>query len=83
MKALSSKPALWSLFLFNALVALVLGLVLDGTEIAGFVLEHNQRIGASVGMGVVALGAGLGLVRAYRKPAVGRHTRADEKVLAR
>jgi hypothetical protein len=45
------RPVLWFLFLFNLLVALVAGLTLDG----------SQGIATSVGMGVVALGAGAGL----------------------
>ena len=49
---LSSRPVLWFLFSFNLLVALVAGLVLDGA----------QGIATSVGMGVVALGAGAALL---------------------
>ena len=50
---LSSRPALWFLFLFNLLVALVAGLGFHG----------SQAIATSVGMGVVSLGAGAGLYR--------------------
>ncbi|MDL5204496.1 hypothetical protein [Streptomyces sp. ALI-76-A] len=48
---LASKPALWFLCLFNLVVALA----------APFVVDGAQGIATSVGMGVVALGAGLGL----------------------
>jgi hypothetical protein len=49
---LSSTPVLWFLFLFNLVVAVAAGFGLDGT----------QQILTSAGMGVVALGAGAGLV---------------------
>jgi len=49
---LSSRPALWFLFPFNLVVAVAAGFGLDGT----------QQIMTSAGMGVVALGAGAGLV---------------------
>ena len=49
---LSSRPVLWFLFLFNLVVAVSAGFGLDGT----------QQIMTSAGMGVVALGAGAGLV---------------------
>ncbi|MFD5631881.1 MULTISPECIES: hypothetical protein [unclassified Streptomyces] len=48
---LSSRPVLWFLFLFNLVVA----------SAAPFVLDGAQGIATSIGMGVVALGAGLGL----------------------
>ncbi len=50
---LSSRPVLWSLFLFNLLVALVTGLAMDSAQ---------GRV-TSVSMGLVALGAGAGLYR--------------------
>jgi hypothetical protein len=50
---LSSKPALWFLFLFNLAVAAVAPLVIDGT----------QGVMTAVGMGVVSLGAGVSLLR--------------------
>jgi hypothetical protein len=50
---LSSKPTLWFLFLFNAAVAVV----------APFVVDGKQGVMTAVGMGVVALGAGVSLVR--------------------
>jgi hypothetical protein len=56
---LSSRPVLWFLFLFNLVVALAAPFVVDGT----------QGIATSVGMGVVALGAGLGLRKGSGQPA--------------
>ncbi|MET7650520.1 MULTISPECIES: hypothetical protein [unclassified Streptomyces] len=54
MKALlSSRPVLWFLFLFNLAVAAV----------APFVVDGSQGVMTAVGMGVVSLGAGVGLVR--------------------
>jgi hypothetical protein len=54
MKALlSSRPALWFLFLFNLSVAAVAPFAVDGT----------QGLLTSAGMGVVSLGAGVGLLR--------------------
>jgi hypothetical protein len=53
-KFLSSKPVLWFLFLFNAGVAAV----------APFAVDGAQGIATAVGMGVVALGAGSGLLKA-------------------
>ncbi|MEV7887927.1 hypothetical protein ACWD3I_08810 [Streptomyces sp. NPDC002817] len=50
---LSSKPVLWFLFLFNAAVAVV----------APFVVDGSQGVMTAVGMGVVAAGAGVSLVR--------------------
>ncbi|MFF1300111.1 MULTISPECIES: hypothetical protein [unclassified Streptomyces] len=50
---LSSKPVLWFLFLFNAAVAAV----------APFVVDGGQGVMTAVGMGVVAAGAGVSLVR--------------------
>ncbi|WP_405908277.1 MULTISPECIES: hypothetical protein [unclassified Streptomyces] len=50
---LSSKPVLWFLFLFNLAVAAV----------APFAVDGSQGIMTAVGMGVVSLGAGVGLVR--------------------
>ena len=54
MKALlSSRPVLWFLFLFNAVVAAA----------APFVVDGAQGVATSVGMGVVSLGAGSALMR--------------------
>jgi hypothetical protein len=50
---LSSKPALWFLFLFNLAVAAV----------APFVIDGSQGVMTAVGMGVVSLGAGVSLLR--------------------
>jgi hypothetical protein len=49
---LASGRVLWFLFLFNLVVAVA----------AGFGLHGAQQITTSVGMGVVALGAGASLV---------------------
>jgi hypothetical protein len=51
-KLLSSRPALWFLFLFNLVVAA-----------APFVVDGSQGVLTSVGMGVVSLGAGTALLR--------------------
>ena len=64
---LSSKPVLWFLFLFNALVAVAAGAAGHHIHIHGHALAGGQQIMTTVGMGVVALGAGLALAR--RKPA--------------
>jgi hypothetical protein len=48
---LSSRQVLWFLFLFNLVVALA----------APFVVDGAQGIATAIGMGVVGLGAGLGL----------------------
>ncbi|MFE5893287.1 hypothetical protein ACFQ6E_30700 [Streptomyces sp. NPDC056462] len=54
MKALlSSRPVLWFLFLFNAVVAAAAPFAVDGT----------QGVMTAVGMGVVSLGAGAELAR--------------------
>ncbi|NNN36965.1 hypothetical protein HLK59_42795 [Streptomyces sp. S3(2020)] len=50
---LSSRPVLWFLFVFNAVVAAV----------APFVVDGRQGVMTAVGMGVVAAGAGVSLVR--------------------
>jgi hypothetical protein len=50
---LASKPVLWFLFLFNAVVAAVAPFVVDGT----------QGVMTAVGMGVVSAGAGVSLLR--------------------
>jgi hypothetical protein len=50
---LSSRPALWFLFLFNLSVA----------AIAPFTVEGAQGVATGVGMGVVSLGAGVALLR--------------------
>lgn len=55
---LSSRPVLWFLFLFNLVVAVA----------APFVVDGAQGIATSVGMGVVALGAAVGLGRKGGQP---------------
>ncbi|WP_371670181.1 hypothetical protein OG985_22645 [Streptomyces sp. NBC_00289] len=50
---LSSKPVLWFLFLFNLAVAAV----------APFAVDGAQGLVTSAGMGVVAVGAGVGLLQ--------------------
>jgi hypothetical protein len=50
---LSSRPVLWFLFLFNLTVAAVAPFAIDGT----------QGLITSAAMGVIALGAGSGLLR--------------------
>jgi hypothetical protein len=54
MKALlSRRPVLWFLFLFNAVVAVL----------AGATMHNAQGVTTAIGMGVVSVGAGLGLLR--------------------
>lgn len=54
MKAVpASRPVLWFLFLFNAVVAAA----------APFVVDGGQGIMTAVGMGTVPLGAGSALMR--------------------
>ncbi|MFJ1972546.1 hypothetical protein ACIO93_28135 [Streptomyces sp. NPDC087903] len=60
MKALlSSKPVLWFLFLFNLAVAAV----------APFAVDGAQGLVTSAGMGVVAVGAGVGLLQGRARQA--------------
>jgi hypothetical protein len=63
---LNRKPVLWFLFLFNLAVALVVGIGGSHLHLHGHTLHGSQQIMTSVGMGVVALGAGAGLFR--RRP---------------
>jgi hypothetical protein len=56
---LSSKPALWFLFLFNLAVAAV----------APFAVDGAQGVMTAVGMGVVSMGAGVSLLRGRRSAA--------------
>jgi hypothetical protein len=58
MKLLSSRPALWFLFLFNLTIALVVGIGGERLHLHG-----AQQYMTSIGMAVVALGAGAGLLR--------------------
>ncbi|WP_405836186.1 hypothetical protein [Streptomyces sp. NBC_01518] len=54
---LASRPVLWFLFLFNLLVATA----------APFVTHGAQAVLTAVGMGAVALGAGVSLYRTRRR----------------
>ena len=60
---LNRKPVLWSLFLFNAAVAVVVGVAGHHLHIHGQTLHGAQQIATAAGMGIVALGAGIGLLR--------------------
>ena len=60
---LSSRPVLWFLFLFNAAVAVAAGLVGHRLHIHGNTLHGSQQLMTCAGMGIVALGAGIGLLR--------------------
>ncbi|MEV0175833.1 hypothetical protein AB0I00_32560 [Streptomyces sp. NPDC050803] len=55
---LASRPVLWFLFLFNAAVAAFSVVAVDGA----------QGVMTAAGMGAVALGAGLGLLRKRPQP---------------
>jgi len=63
---LSCRPVLWFLFLFNASVALAVGIGGHHLHIHihghGHALHGSQQIMTSVGMGIVALGAGAALL---------------------
>lgn len=63
---LSSKPVLWFLFLFNAAVAVTAAVAGHHLHIHGHVLAGSQQVLTAAGMGIVALGAGTGLLRARR-----------------
>jgi hypothetical protein len=60
---LSSKPVLLFLFLFNAAVAVAVGIGGDHIHIQGHPLHGSQLVMTCAGMGIVALGAGIGLLR--------------------
>jgi hypothetical protein len=73
MKSLSTrKPVLWFLFLFNLAVAVAAGAAGNHLRIHGHTI-HGAQIAA--GMGVVALGAGAGLLRRRRATQADRHAR--------
>ena len=57
---------LWFLVLFNLAVALVVGIGGSHLHLHGHTLHNSQQIMTSVGMGVVALGAGAALL--LRRP---------------
>jgi hypothetical protein len=63
---LSSKPVLWFLFLFNAAVAIAAGAAGSHLHIHGHTLHGSQQVMTAAGMGIVALGAGISLLR--RRP---------------
>jgi hypothetical protein len=64
MKSLiTARPVLWFLFLFNAAVAVAVGVAGHHLHIHGQTLRGAQQITTAAGMGIVALGAGIGLLR--------------------
>ncbi len=64
MKSLiTARPVLWFLFLFNAAVAVAAGAAGHHLHIHGQTLHGAQQIATAAGMGIVALGAGIGLLR--------------------
>jgi hypothetical protein len=60
---LSSRPVLVFLFLFNAAVAVAVGVGGHHLHLHGHALEGSQQVMTCAGMGIVALGAGIGLLR--------------------
>jgi len=64
MKSLiPARPVLWFLFLFNAAVAIAVGAVGSHLHVHGHSLAASQQVATAAGMGIVALGAGIGLLR--------------------
>jgi uncharacterized membrane protein AbrB (regulator of aidB expression) len=63
---LTARPVLWFLFLFNAAVAVAVGVAGHHLHLHGHTLAGSQQIATAAGMGIVALGAGIGLLR--RRP---------------
>jgi len=64
MKSLiSARPVLWFLFLFSAAVAVAVGVPGHHLHLRGQTLHGPQQIATAAGMGIVALGAGIGLLR--------------------
>jgi hypothetical protein len=55
---LNRKPVLWFLFLFNAAIAITIAA--GGSSLH---LHGSQQLITAAGMGIVALGAGAGLLR--------------------
>ncbi len=70
MKSLqSSRPVLWFLFLFNAVVAITAGGFGNQMHFHGHTLHGSQQVMTAAGMGIVALGAVAGLLRSRPNPA--------------
>ena len=64
MKSLmTARPVLWFLFLFNAAVAVAIVAAGQHLHIHGQTLHGTHQIATAAGMGIVALGAGIGLLR--------------------
>lgn len=70
---LSSRPVLWFLFVFNAVVAAAAGFALDGV----------QGITAAAGMGLVSLGAGFGLLQSRGTKSRGTQNRETQSLETR
>jgi hypothetical protein len=60
---LSSRPVPWFLFLFNLVVAVAVGVGGHHIHVHGQTLHGTQQILTSAGMGAVAIGAGVGLLK--------------------
>ena len=58
---LNRKPVLWSLFLFNAAVAITAGAAGSHLHVHGHTLHGSQQVTTAAGMGIVALGVGAAL----------------------
>ena len=58
---LNRKPVLWSLFLFNAAVAIAVGAAGSPLHVHGHTIHGTQQVTTAAGMGIVALGVGAAL----------------------
>lgn len=58
---LNRKPVLWSLFLFNAAVAIAVGAAGSHLHLHGYTIHGTQQATTAAGMGIVALGVGAAL----------------------